>query len=150
MLGVDEGGDPAVPLRLRHDVQRQRGLTGRLRTVDLHDPPPRHTADAEREVHSERTRGDHFGLHESRIAHLHDRALAELTLDLRHRHVERLVALRPAPADVDHWILILSLRHGVRLSELRLSDTPEPGRLRSLVLVWACLSTRARHRTDRL
>ena len=46
VLGVDEGGDAAQALRLGDDVQREGGLAGRLRPVDLDDAAAREAADA--------------------------------------------------------------------------------------------------------
>ena len=54
VLGVDEGGDAAGLLHLRDDLQAQRGLAGRFRTVDLDDAAARQAADAERDVEAER------------------------------------------------------------------------------------------------
>ena len=50
VLGVDEGGDAAELLRLGDDLQRQRGLAGGFRAVDLDDAAARQAADAERDV----------------------------------------------------------------------------------------------------
>ena len=58
VLGVDEGADAAALLRLGDDVERQRGLAGRLRAVDLDDAAARQAADAERDVEAERAGGD--------------------------------------------------------------------------------------------
>ncbi len=46
MFSVNEGSQTAVTLSFGHDVQRRRGLTARLRSVDLDDPPTRDSADA--------------------------------------------------------------------------------------------------------
>ena len=58
VLGVDEAADAAGLLRLRHDLQGERGLAGGFRSVDLDDAPARQPADAERDVEAERARGD--------------------------------------------------------------------------------------------
>jgi hypothetical protein len=50
VLGVDEGADAAVALRLGDDVHGQRGLARRLRAVDLDDAAAGIAADAERDV----------------------------------------------------------------------------------------------------
>src|SRR5690606_1337497 len=47
VLGVDERRGAALLLDLRNDLQRQRGLARRFRTVDLDDTPARQPADAE-------------------------------------------------------------------------------------------------------
>ena len=84
MLGVDEGGGAAHALGLRDDVQRQRGLAGGLRPVDLDDPAARDAADAERDVERERAGGDDGDLVEgAALAEAHDGALAELPVDGR-------------------------------------------------------------------
>ena len=54
VLGVDERADPAELLRLGDHVVDQRRLTGGLRAEDLHDPPARDAADAEREIERQR------------------------------------------------------------------------------------------------
>ena len=61
MLGVDEGADTALLLRLGQDLEGQSGLAGRLRPVNLDDAAARQPADAERDVEPERARG--HGLH---------------------------------------------------------------------------------------
>src|SRR5713101_2796021 len=50
VLGVDEGGGATQVLRLRDDVERQRGLAGRLRPVDLGHPAAGNAADAQRDI----------------------------------------------------------------------------------------------------
>ena len=93
VLGVDVGADAAVALRLGHDVHGERGLAGRLGPVDLDDAAPGQAADAEREVEGQRAGGDGLDVHVGALAHPHDRALAELLVDLAHGHLERLVSL---------------------------------------------------------
>jgi hypothetical protein len=94
VLGVDVRGDAARLLHLRDDLQAQRRLARRLGTVDLDDAPARQAADAERDVEPERAgRDDRQVVRDLRLAHLHDRALAELLLDLRQRGGERLALL---------------------------------------------------------
>ena len=58
VLGVDERGDAARALGVGDGVQRQRGLAGRLRAVDLDDAAARQPADAERDVEGDRAGGD--------------------------------------------------------------------------------------------
>ena len=62
VLGVDEGADAAVLLRLGDDVQRQRGLARAFRPVDLDDAAARQAADAERDVEAERAGRDRLDL----------------------------------------------------------------------------------------
>ena len=90
MLRVDERDLAAALLRLRHDMQRQRGLAGRFRAVDLNDPPLRHAADAERGVERQRAGRDGVDLQIRAVAQAHDRALAEVFLDLPDGGIERL------------------------------------------------------------
>ena len=53
MFGVDERRHSPGLLRVGHNVQRQRGLTGRFRSVDLDDAPLGQTADAKRHIQGE-------------------------------------------------------------------------------------------------
>src|SRR5450631_2970959 len=86
VLGVDEGGGAAELLDVGDDLQRERGLAGRFRPVDLDHAPARQPAHAERHVEAERAGGDDLdALFDIGIAQLHDRALAELLLDLGKR-----------------------------------------------------------------
>jgi hypothetical protein len=86
VLGVDERAHATQRLSLCQHVIDERRLTRGLRTVDLHDPPPRHPADPERQIQRQRTRGDRFTLHlRAGFAHAHQRALAELPLDVLER-----------------------------------------------------------------
>ena len=82
MLGIYERDLSAALLRLRHDVQRQRRLTGRLRSVDLDDSALRHAADAERCVERQRAGRNRFHVHLRTVAQTHDRALAEVLFNL--------------------------------------------------------------------
>src|SRR5439155_506739 len=94
---VDEGADAAALLALGDELERERGLTRRLRSVDLDHPPARDPADAERDIEAERARrqaGD--VLRQRLLAELHDGALAELLLDLADGEVDR-----PLPIHVD-------------------------------------------------
>ena len=94
VLGVDERGDAARRLRLGDDLQRERGLARGLRAVDLDDAAARHAADAEGGVERERAGGDRGDLvGRGVLAELHERALAELLLDLLLRDVEHLFLL---------------------------------------------------------
>ena len=92
VLGVDERAHAAELLGLGDDVVGQRRLARGLRAEDLDDAPARDAADAQREVERQRARGDR--LHpdlRARVAHAHDRALAELALDLRERALQGCV-----------------------------------------------------------
>ena len=93
VLGVDEGADAAAALRLGDHVVDERRLARRLRAEDLDDAAARQAADAEREVERERAGRDRADRHLRLVAHLHDRALAELPLDLPEGDVESLLAI---------------------------------------------------------
>ena len=93
VLGVDVGARSTVALRLGDHVHGERRLTRRLRAEDLDDPAPGKSADTEREVERERTRGDGFDADVAPLAQLHDRALAELLVDLGECHIECLLAV---------------------------------------------------------
>ena len=60
VLRVDEGRGAAELLHLRDHRQRERGLAGRFRPVDLDHAPARQPADAERDVEPERAGGHHL------------------------------------------------------------------------------------------
>ena len=62
MLGIDEGADAALLLRLGDGVQRQRRLARAFRPVDLDDAAARQAADAERDVEAERAGRDGLDL----------------------------------------------------------------------------------------
>src|SRR6185312_13006454 len=86
VLGVDEGADAAELLRLGHRVQRERGLAGRFRPVDFHDAAARQAANAEGDIEPERAGRDRLDVHGLVVfAETHNRALAELALDLAER-----------------------------------------------------------------
>ena len=93
VLGVDKGAGAAALLRLGDDMQRQRGLAGAFRPVNLDNAAARQPADAERDVEPERAGRDDLDLLIGSRAHAHDGALAEGALDLRHRGIQRLVLL---------------------------------------------------------
>ena len=91
VLGVDEDADPALGLGLGDDVVDQRRLARGLRAEDLDDPAARHAADAERQVEGEGPGRDRFDRQRAVGAEAHQRALAEIALDLGHRGLERRV-----------------------------------------------------------
>src|SRR5436190_11356149 len=93
VLRIDEGADTAPLLTLGDQLEGERRLARRLGAVDLDDPAARDAADAERDVEAEgagRQHGDVAG--ERRLAEPHDRALAELLLDLAEREIDRPLA----------------------------------------------------------
>ena len=63
MLCVDEACNPASLLDLGHHVQCNRGLTGRLRSIDLNDPALGYAAQAQRNVQADGTRGNGLYIH---------------------------------------------------------------------------------------
>ena len=93
VLGVDERRDAAAALRLRDHVVDERRLSRRLGAEDLDDAPAREPADAEAEVERERAGRDRADRHGRLVAHPHDRAFAELALDLSERNVQSLLAI---------------------------------------------------------
>ncbi len=93
MLGVDERAHATELLGLSQDVVDKRRLARGLRAEDLDDAPSRHAADAQRQVERQCAGGDGVDLDLSAlVAHAHDRALAELALDLRQRALQGGVA----------------------------------------------------------
>ena len=70
----------------------KRGLARGFRPEDLDDPAARDAADAERVVEAHRPGGDRLGSRVDGIllAEAHDRALAELLLDLADGHLDGL------------------------------------------------------------
>src|SRR5699024_2723008 len=95
VLRVDERGDTAGCLGIGHRVQRDRGLTRGLRTIDLDDAPPREPTDPERDIEGERAGRDHLDRRAGVVTQTHDRALTEGLVDLRERQVQRLLAVLP-------------------------------------------------------
>src|SRR4029453_15231416 len=96
VLGMEEGAGAATFLRLGHQVQGQGGLARRFGAVDLDDPAARHTADAERQIEAERPRGQRGNVVIREVAglpELHDRALAELLLDLADGEIDGPLAI---------------------------------------------------------
>ncbi len=92
VLGVDEGADAAASLRLGDHVVDERRLARGLGAEDLDDAPARQAADPKGDVQREGAGGDGRDGHLSLVAHLHDRALAVLPLDLAQRGVEGVFA----------------------------------------------------------
>src|SRR3989339_228392 len=72
VLGVDVRGQASRLLNLRHDVLRERRLSGRLRTVHLDDAPARNAHHAECKIKRETTRRDRVDLHGLCLAKTHD------------------------------------------------------------------------------
>ena len=104
VLGVDERGHAAAALGLGDHVQGERRLARGLRAVDLDHAAARHPADAERGVERQRAGGDGGDVDLLPAAEPHDRALAELLVDLGEGGLDRLAPLllvvshRPSPS----------------------------------------------------
>jgi hypothetical protein len=99
VLGVDERRDAASLLRVGQSVQRHRCLSGRLRSVYLDDAAARQAAEAQRHVQRDRTGRDHLDRDPRLLAEAHDRALAELPLDLEQRGLQGFLPVaRPLDA----------------------------------------------------
>ena len=88
VLGVDEGADPAATLGLGDHVVDEGRLPGGLRAEDLDDPATGKTPHSEGEVERERPRRDGARRDMGGVVHAHDRAFAELALDLAEGDVE--------------------------------------------------------------
>src|SRR5690606_7776160 len=93
VLRVHEGCDAARALRVRDRVEGEGRLSGRFRSVDLDDAAAGKTADAERHIERDGSRGNHLDRSALVTAEAHDGALAELTVDLRERGLEGLLAI---------------------------------------------------------
>jgi hypothetical protein len=90
---VDEGADAASPLCLGDHVVHERRLARCLGSEDLDHAASRQTADAECHVERQRSRGHRTDRDLRPIAHLHDRAFAELPLDLAECCLESFFAI---------------------------------------------------------
>ena len=88
MLGIDEGSNTASLLSLCDGMDGQCCLTRRFRTIDLDDTSPWITAYAQCIVESDTTRRNYLDILDVLIAEFHDRALAEVFLNLRHGCLE--------------------------------------------------------------
>jgi len=107
VLGVDERTHPSELLRLREHVVDHRGLAGGLGAEHLDDPPPGHATDPQGQIERQRAGGYRLAAHlGALVAHAHDRALAELALDLRERALKGGVARLGC-------LLLIGHRHGL-------------------------------------
>ncbi len=89
VFGVDERADAALLLRFGEGMQSERGFAGGFRAINFDHPAARQTANPERDVEPERAGGDGIDIHRLHVlAEPHDRALAELPLDLRQRGIK--------------------------------------------------------------
>ena len=100
VLGVDEGADAALLLGFRQHLQGQRGLAGGFRAVNLDHPAARQAADAERDIQPQGARGNGLDLDALVVGtEPHDRALAEVLVDLVERGLQRLLLVHASPFD---------------------------------------------------
>ena len=97
VLGVDERADAAHLLGFGDHVVDERRLARGLGAEDLDHAAAREPADAECEVESERAGRDRSDRDRCAVVHLHDRALAELPLDLSERDVECFLPIHVQP-----------------------------------------------------
>ena len=85
MFRVDEGRNAAALLGRSDGVKGQRRLTGRFGAVNFDDAAAGIAADADCQVNGQGTGRNDFHIHlVGYIAETHDRALAEILLDLAH------------------------------------------------------------------
>ena len=91
VLDVDEGSQAAALLRLSDDREGESRFAGGFRAEDLHNPPPRHTADAEGAVDQNVPGGDDVDIDNFFVAQAHDGAFAVVFGDLLDREIEILV-----------------------------------------------------------
>ena len=97
VLHIDVSGGAALLLGGSNHMERQSRLTGGLGSIDLHNAPLRHTADAQRQVQRERTGGKSFHIHGNIVAQTHDGALAVIAFDLLQNGLERLLSVLGVP-----------------------------------------------------
>ena len=90
MLGVDEGRDAALFLRLGDGMDGQRGLTRRLRAIDFYHSAAGIAANAQGHVEPDGARGDDIHILHLLVAHPHDGAFTEIFLYLAHSGLEGL------------------------------------------------------------
>ena len=81
MLSIDKCSNTACLLNFSCNVERNRSLTGRFRTVDLNDSALRNAADTERNVKTYGTCRDIFHLHICIVAQTHDSAFTVVLFD---------------------------------------------------------------------
>src|SRR5689334_7551254 len=108
MLRIDVRCDPTIPLGVRDDMQAERGITARLRPVDLGDASSRDATHADRRIEIDRTGGNCLDADLLIRAKPHDRALPTALLDLRNGQIQRLL-LVILQGRHSHFSLILSV-----------------------------------------
>ena len=90
MLGIYECDLTATFLRLCDNMQRQRRLTGGFRPVDLDNSALGHAAYTERGIKCQRAGWDCIDLEIRPVTQTHNRALAEVFLDLPDSSIKSL------------------------------------------------------------
>src|ERR1044071_2069839 len=94
MFRVDIGAHTSLFLCLGDDVQGERGLTRRLRTIDFDDSSARNSADPKGNIESERSRRNYRQiLWRTGFAEPHDGTLAELPFDLADGEIECFLSI---------------------------------------------------------
>ena len=92
MFRVDKGCDAALLLRLRNHMQRDCRFTRGLRPIDLNDTAAWHAAHAQCDVEWQNARWNRLDIHvRLSVAEAHDRAFAEVLLDLLQRIGQRIL-----------------------------------------------------------
>src|SRR3954454_20521000 len=94
MFRVNVCAHATLLLRFCNDLQRQSRLAGSFRAIDFDYPAARHTANSERNIESERTGGDGRNVFDdATLAEFHNRAFAELLLNLTDREVKGFLSI---------------------------------------------------------
>ena len=88
MLGIDDSRNTSLFLHLRHRVDSESGLTGRLRTVDLDDTSFRVTANAQRIVQTQTSGRNNGNVLNTLVSQFHDGTFAIFFVNLRHRSLQ--------------------------------------------------------------
>ena len=96
MLRIHKSGHTTSLLHLGNGMQREGGLTGTLRPIDLHYSALG-IAPTQGQIQGEGAGADGFHPHAGRIPQAHDRTLAEIALDLIQDKPQGLVALGRCP-----------------------------------------------------
>ena len=94
VLGVDEGSDAALALRVGHGMQRDGGLTGGFGAVDFHHAAAGQAANAQGDVQGDGPGGNDFDRGTDFVAQAHHRALAELLVNLGKCCFQRFCTIR--------------------------------------------------------
>src|SRR5690606_2101182 len=95
VFGVNKGTCAFELLHLCNHLQGQRGFTRRFRAVNFNNATTWQTTDAQSNVQTQGTRGDHLDVMlDVVVAITHDRALAELLFDLRQSGGQRFGTFR--------------------------------------------------------